>query len=103
VTKHYKVPLISYINDKGTRCWDDTGAVGRTIYMDEIGLEGTQQFHGMEYEILAGYFYNEGFNPKVCEVIERLFQERLKMKQFNNDHKIKVTLENEKKGLCNDV
>jgi hypothetical protein len=43
-----------------------------------------QQFHGMEYEILAGYYYNDGFNPKVCEVIEKLFQERLKMKQAEN-------------------
>jgi hypothetical protein len=52
--------------------------------MDKIGLEGMQQFHGMEYEILSGYYYNEGFNPKVCEVIEKLFQERLKMKQEEN-------------------
>jgi hypothetical protein len=52
--------------------------------MDKIGLEGMQQFHGMEYEILAGYYYNEGFNPKVCEVIEKLFQERLEMKQEGN-------------------
>ena len=84
VAKHYQTPLISYINEKGTRCWDDTEAVGKTIYMDKIGLEGMQQFHGMEYEILAGYYYNEGFNPKVCAVVEKLFQERLKMKQEEN-------------------
>ena len=69
VAKNYKTPLISYINEKGVRCWDDTEAAGKTIYMDnKIGLEGMQQFHGMEYEILAGYYYNDGFNPKVCEV-----------------------------------
>jgi len=84
VAKHYKTPLISYINDKGTRCWDDTEAVGKTIYMDKIGLEGMQDFHGMEYEILAGYYYNEGFNAKSCEVIEKLFQARLEMKQKGN-------------------
>jgi hypothetical protein len=64
VSKHYATPLISYINEQGVRCWDDTECVGKTIYMDKIGLEGMQQFHGMEYEILAGYYYNEGFNPK---------------------------------------
>jgi hypothetical protein len=84
VKKHYATPLISYINDKGTRCWDDTEAVGKIIYMDKIGLEGMQQFHDMEYEIIAGYYHNEGFNPKVCEVIEKLFQERLKMKKKGN-------------------
>ena len=84
VSKHYATPLISYINEKGTRCWDDTEAVGQIIYMDKIGLEGMQTFHGMEYEILAGYYYNEGFNPKVCEVIKELFQARLEMKQENN-------------------
>jgi hypothetical protein len=65
VAKHYKTPLISYTNEESARCWDDTEAAGRTIYMDKIGLEGMHQFHGMEYEILAGYYYNEGFNPKV--------------------------------------
>ena len=48
--------VISYINKKGVRCWDDTEAVGKTIHMDEIGLEGMRQFHGMEYETLAGYY-----------------------------------------------
>ena len=75
VKKHYKTPLISYINEKGVRCWDDTQAAGKAIYVDKIGLEGMVQFHGMEYEIMAGYYYNEGFNSKVCEVIEKLFQE----------------------------
>lgn len=84
MSKHYATPLISYINEQGVRCWDDTECVGKTIYMDKIGLEGMKQFHGMEYEILAGYYYNEGFNPKVCEVVEKLFQERLKMKQAEN-------------------
>jgi hypothetical protein len=61
VAKHYKTPLISYINEKGVRCWDDTECVGKTIYMDKIGLEGMQQFHGMEYEILAGYYLSDWF------------------------------------------
>jgi hypothetical protein len=84
VAKHYKVPLISYINDKGTRCWDDTEAAGKSIYMDKIGLEGMEKFHGMEYEILAGYHYNGGFNTEACEVIEKLSAERLKIKAKGN-------------------
>ena len=33
VSKHYATPLISYINEQGVRCWDDTECVGKTMMM----------------------------------------------------------------------
>jgi hypothetical protein len=44
--------------------------------------------------------------PRICKRYDELYQKELdgeQLGQFNNDHKIKVTLENGKKGLCNDV
>lgn len=84
VGKHYKTPLISYLDDNGIRCWDDTDAVGRAIYVDKIGLTAMRKFHKIEYKVLAGYYYNEGFNTKVHEVIRHLYDARREMKRAGN-------------------
>ena len=84
VGKHYKTPLLSYVDENGTRQWDDTTATGRCIYVDKIGLEGMVQFHDIDYTVIAGVYYNEGFNNKVCQVVEQLFAARLEQKKLGN-------------------
>jgi len=52
--------------------------------MDRFSLEDIIEFQGVSFEILRGYYFNEGFNNKVKEVIRYLFEKRLELKQEKN-------------------
>jgi hypothetical protein len=51
--------------------------------IDKITLEDYIKFHEIEYEILKGVYYNEGFNNKIGEVVEKLYNDRMKFKKTN--------------------
>jgi len=83
VNKHYKFPLMSFKTDEGIRNFTND-MVDRIIYVDKISLEDLIKFHKIKFEIIKGYYYDEGRNPKVVEVIRDLFNERVKQKKLNN-------------------
>ena len=43
--------------------------------------EGAQ----LEYEIIDGYYFNDGFNKKIVESIKFLFNERVELKKVENN------------------
>ena len=83
VNKRLKFPLCSYLTDKGIRMFSND-LDGRIVYLDKVGLEDWVKYQGGEYEFINGYYYDEGFNPKIKETITYLFQQRLKYKKENN-------------------
>jgi hypothetical protein len=79
VNKHYDFPLMSFKNEKGVRIF--TNETQETLYVCKFDLEDLIEFHDIEYEIIDGYYYDEGRNNKLKEVISFVFNERLKMKE----------------------
>lgn len=75
--------LISSVNDKNVRVFDND-KVGSIIKVDKIALEDLINFQGVEFEILRGYYFDEGRNNKMKSVIKYLFDERLKKKAEKN-------------------
>jgi hypothetical protein len=63
VDKLYEFPLMSYINDAGVRIF--TNEPQETLYVCKIDLEDLIEFHNIEYEIIDGYYYDEGRNNKL--------------------------------------
>ena len=57
---------------------------GKTITVDRFTLEDLMQFSKIKYEILQGYYFNEGRNARVNEVITNLSNMRLKYKKEGN-------------------
>ena len=57
------------------------------IYIDKVGLEDLITFHEAEFEILDGYYFNEGRNNTINKVIKSLYDKRLKLKQDKNQQK----------------
>lgn len=76
-------PLASIINDKGVRVFRND-IVGHTFHFDKYALEDLMKFQDVDVEIIRGYYYDEGRNPKLKEVIEFMFNERLKKKAEKN-------------------
>jgi hypothetical protein len=76
--------LCSYIDtDKGVRNFTND-LIGNIIYIDKTGLEDLIKFQNVEFEIIKGYYFNEGFNNKINEVIKFIFDKRLQLKKEKN-------------------
>ena len=76
-------PLMSAKNDDGVRVFDNE-MIGKTIRVDKITLEDLIEFQQVQFEVVRGYYFNEGFNTKVCDTIKYLFNERLNKKKEKN-------------------
>ena len=50
--------------------------VGETIYTDKTALEDAIQFQDIDFEILDGYYFNEGHNDKIKYVIKHVYTKR---------------------------
>lgn len=76
-------PLMSSKNDEGIRMFTND-MVGKTIRVDKITLEDLITFHDITFDVVRGYYFDEGFNTKVCDTIKYLFNERLTKKKEKN-------------------
>jgi len=75
--------LMSELNDDGIRIFNND-MVGKKIYVDKISLEDLIEFQKVEFDIIRGYYYDEGRNNNLKIVINELFNERIKKKQEGN-------------------
>ena len=81
-------PLISYVNKEGIRIFtNELDDENNIIFVNKFSLEDMMVFHGIkekDFDILDGYYFDEGRNNKICEVIEKIFNLRLKFKAEGN-------------------
>lgn len=79
-----KFALCSYIDtDKGVRNFTND-LIGEIIYIDKTGLEDLIRFQDIDFEIIKGYYFDEGFNDKINEVIKYIFNKRKQLKKEKN-------------------
>jgi hypothetical protein len=76
-------PLVSVKNENGIRNFTND-IVGQTIRVDKTTLEDLINFQNITFDIIRGYYFDEGFNTKICETINYLFQERINKKKQKN-------------------
>ena len=62
------------------------------VYIDKVGLEDLITFHDAQFEIIEGYYYNDGRNETINHVIEYLYNLRLKFKKDKNPAQMVITL-----------
>lgn len=83
---HRQFPLLSYKNKDGIRDFTND-MIGKTVYLDKIMLEDLMTFQGLtenDFEIVRGYYFNNGFNTKINKTIEYLFETRKQKKTEGN-------------------
>ena len=82
INKKLDFPLVRVEqNDKRTFTND---AENEIIYIGKTALEDAIKYHNIEFEIIKGYYFNEGFNDKIKETMAGLFTKRIKLKQEGN-------------------
>jgi len=100
VNKTYGFPLMSKITKEGIREWSNN-MVNEIICVDKITLEELIKYHNIEFEIIRGYYYNEGRNYTLEKVIKHLFNTRLKAKKEGNPiQEVYKLLMNSSYGKC---
>lgn len=86
IPKKLAFPCISFINKEGVRMFDSD--FRGTTYLDKVALEDAINFHklveGEDFKITRGYYFDQGYNNKINEVIRFLFNERLVKKKEGN-------------------
>ena len=82
VNKIQQIPFIAY-KDKDRTEYTNTPR-NEKIVIDSITLNDYIKFHDIEYEIYEGVYWNDGLNKKMGEVVQKLFNERLKHKKNGN-------------------
>lgn len=76
-------PLMSMKNENGIRIFSND-MVGKTLRVDKYTLEDLIQFQGITFDVVRGYYFDEGYNTKIRETIVKIFNERLKKKKEGN-------------------
>ena len=76
-------PLISFKTEKGIRMFTNE-CIGQHIFVDKITLEDLIEFQKVEFKIIRGYYFDEGYNNTVNQVINFMFQQRLRLKSEKN-------------------
>jgi len=81
VNKIQQMPFIAVKTDKGSIDYTNNPPKDHIFIIDKLTLEDYINFHHIEYEIIDGVYWNEGGNKKMGEVVQRLFNARLKAKK----------------------
>mgnify|MGYP003132802193 CR=1 FL=1 len=83
VGKNRHFSLLSQVNENNVRVFHND-MVGKIFYLDKTSLEDAVRFMDIEYDIIKGYYYDEGRNPKIRKVMRHLFNQRLAKKAEKN-------------------
>ena len=62
------------------------------MYISKVGLEEITEYHKAEFDIIDGYYYNEGRNNTINHVIKYLYDLRKKLKQEKNPAQMVIRL-----------
>ena len=85
-------PLMSY-NDGLTRKWTND-VIGNddypiAMYCDKTTLEDWIKFHDIDFVVIRGYYFTDGYNPQINKTMKLLFDKRAEEKA--KDNKIEAT------------
>ncbi len=82
VAKKCYFPLQSELTEDGTR--DYINNFSKNLFLDRFQLEDFVKYQGATMEFVRGYYFNEGRNNRINNVIKYCFEQRKKHKQAGN-------------------
>ena len=80
VKKHQNMPMIITKKKNGNSYYSNE-VPKHNVIIDKLTLQDYIKFHDIEYEIIDGVYWDEGFNKKLGKEIEVLYNKRLKYKK----------------------
>ncbi len=94
VRKRFKFPVVCIKDDDGSNLWTNE-LEGHELFVDKTTLEDLKKFCNMQdcdYTILQGYYFDEGRNSTVNDVIKKMFNDRKTYKEAGNPLEVAIKL-----------
>ena len=92
LNRHLDFPLTSKINEEsGVRDFIDD-MDNEIIYIDKVSFGDLTTFHDAQFEMIEGYYYNDGRNETINHVIGDLYNLRPTLKKDKNPAQIFIKL-----------
>jgi len=91
VGKSLQFPLLSKYSNDGVRMFTNE-LINETIFIDKTGLEDAINFQSIDFEIIDGYYFNNGRNNKINETITHLYDLRKTLKKNKNPAQMVIKL-----------
>lgn len=82
-----KFPLMSVVDDKGIKNFTND-VEGVRIFVDKISLEDMIKFQNIQFKVIKGYYFDEGFNTKIKDIIRYIFDKRKQLKKEGNSSEL---------------
>ena len=82
IGKSRKFPLQSQKNKNGIR--DYINKFSDSLYVDKVELEDLIKYQQATFDIVRGYYFNEGYNTNIVNTIKELFNLRVQKKAEKN-------------------
>ena len=100
INKKQQIPFISHKRVDGIIDYINMVPKGglKTV-IDKITLEDYIKFHDIEYEIIDGVYWNDGYNPRMGQLIEEIYQKRLNQKTDMKKYKKQMMNETDEKKI----
>jgi hypothetical protein len=76
-------PLLSNNEEDGIRNFSNK-TKGNIYYLDKTGLEDAMNFQKIKFNVICGYYYDDGHNNKINSVMKHLFNTRIEAKKNDN-------------------
>lgn len=76
-------PLLSKKLPSGVRDFSNE-IENEIVFIDKITLEDAEKFQGIVFKFVRGYYFDEGFNTKIRDTMNHLFNERKTKKAQKN-------------------
>ena len=83
VGKSYDFPLMTKVEENGLRTFTND-MVGEKMVVDKNTLEDLIEYHKIEFKVIRGYYWDDGRNYKLKDVIRHLFNKRKEEKANGN-------------------
>ena len=91
VGKKRQFPLLSKVSKDKVRQFNNS-MVGELVYVDKNSLEDLIEFQNVGFEVVQGYYFDEGRNYKIQEIIGKLYNKRKEMKSEKNPAEVVIKL-----------
>ena len=64
--------------------------INEIVFIDKTGLEDAINFRNITFEIIDGYYFDEGHNENINKTIKHLYSKRIELKKMKNPAQIVI-------------
>jgi hypothetical protein len=84
ISKRYMMDVDGRMKNINTRCFTNDFKEGEEIIVDKYTLEDVIKFQGLDYTIMYGLGWFDGYNAEIKEVVKFCFDKRIELKRAGN-------------------